>query len=86
MARVRSRVADRSPKLEVADDLEKEFTITAGMGCLVLGSPPQRNATEGKGTGMKSDLLPAGLTLFANKLNGIKLLQSPFGDTNGRQN
>jgi hypothetical protein len=50
------------------------------------GRPSQGDATEGKGTGMKSDLLPAGLTLFANKLNGFELLQSPFGDTNGRQN
>lgn len=76
----------RKPKLWVADNLEEEFAVAADVRSGISRRSSQGETAQDERAGMKGELLPTGLALFANELNGFKLLQSTFGDTNGREN
>jgi hypothetical protein len=67
-------LAVRKPKLWVADNLEEEFAVAADVRGGVSRRASQGEAAQDERASMKSELLSAGLTLFANELNGFELL------------
>jgi hypothetical protein len=62
----------------VPDDLKEEFAIPALESNLIMGERTLWNTTKHEWTAMKSRFLFAGVTLFANRLDGFQLFEAAF--------
>jgi hypothetical protein len=76
----------RQPKLRVGNDLKEETPVTTFVKHLGPGDRAERESAQDKGSGIECEFLLLLLTLFANELDKVKLLESMFGNANPNQN
>jgi hypothetical protein len=79
-----SVLAERQAELGMADDLEEETAVPAGMGSSVSRWSAERDTTKYKRPGMEGKFLFSIVPLPADELNRLQLLQPPFGEAECR--
>lgn len=82
--RNKSVLAEGQAEFGMADDLKEEMAVAAGMGSLVSRRSAQWNTTKDERPGVEGKFLSSTVTLLADELNRLQLLQPPLGDTENR--
>jgi len=75
-------LAVRQTEPRVSSDFEREPAVTPSVNELAAGRPPQRNAAENEGPGIKAQVLSAELALLADEMDGLEFLESPLAEAN----
>jgi hypothetical protein len=76
-------LAVRQTEARVGSDFEREPAVVPRVDELAAGGSAQRNTAEYEGPGVVAKLLPAGIALLADELDGFELLEASSADSNG---
>jgi len=75
-------LAVRQAEPRMSRDFKREAAVTPSVNELAAGRPPQRNAAENEGPGIKAQVLSAELALLADEMDGLEFLESPLAEAN----
>jgi hypothetical protein len=78
-------LAVRQAESGMSRDFEREAAVTSSVNELAAVRPAQGNAAEAEEPGIETQVLPAGLALLADEVDGFELPEAAASDPDGRQ-